>query len=169
MKVDFRKVLQSSLLIILIAIALVVSSILLRLLPILIEGPEADTVGAIATIYTFILFPVFLVLYFWGGMRATRRFRLDAIGAGIAGSFAFFVTGIVQFLLEMVLALLFASHVLAGTFVSGAATMAAAVFGQTAAGGTGLALSALCGLGMIVIGTLINFAVAGLGSLVAQR
>jgi len=169
MALNMKSILKASLLIIVIGIVFVVLALILRLIPVLLTGPESETVSLVSTVFSFLLIPIYLAVFFWGGYRATKKFKLDAIHAGAVSALAFFVVGIVQLFLEMILGLLFASHVLAGTFVSGGAALAATVFDATAEGGAGILLSGLCGIAMISIGTLINFVIGGAGSLLAQR
>ncbi|MBD3210807.1 hypothetical protein GF318_05480 [Candidatus Micrarchaeota archaeon] len=170
MAVDFKSVLKASVLLIVLGITLVISSIILNLVPVLLEEPEAEMLGLAGTGYSLLLIPIFFALYFWGGMRATKKFRLDAAGAGMTSAFAFVVVGTVMMVLEILISLLLASGAVAGTsFVSAASVLASAVFGATASGDMGIALSALCGSGVIIAGALFNFAVGGAGSLLAQR
>lgn len=170
MAVDFKKVLKASVLIIAIGVALVISAIILKLVSTLITGSEAATVSLISTAYSFLLWPVFFVLYLWAGMRATRKFRLDAVGAGATSAIAFMLVGFTRLLLEIVLSLLFVSRVLGGTsYISDESVLAATIFGETATKGMGILLAALCGVGAILIGGLVNFVIGGLGSIIVQR
>jgi hypothetical protein len=168
MRIDAKKILRASLLLIAISVALVFSIVILRLLPVLVTE-EADMLNLISDVYSGFLYIGFLALFFWGGIRATKKFNLDAIGAGVVCALSYLVAGFTHLLLDMLLGLLFASHVIAGTFVSSPAVLAGAIFGTAAEGGAGIALSMLCGVGMISLGTLINFVVGGAGSIAAQR
>ncbi|MBU0533133.1 hypothetical protein KKB44_06590 [Candidatus Micrarchaeota archaeon] len=169
MALNIKNILRSSLLIIIIGLVLVISSLILRLLPVVLTTLDVNLLSTISMTYSFILFAIFFLLYFWAGIRAVKSYRLDTVGAGLVSAFSFFVTGIFHLLLETVLGLLFASHVIAGTFVSGGATIATAVFGDAAIGGVGIGLASVCGLGILALGTLMNFAIGGFGALFEQR
>ena len=164
---NVKSIVKASVLIFVIGIIFVLLAVILRLLPVLITGSESEILSLISTVFSFLLIPIFLALYFFAGYRATKKFKLDAIHGGAVAAFSYFLVGLLQLILEMLLGLLFASHVLAGTFVSGGAALAASVFDVS--GGAGILLSALCGFAMLALGCLINFVIGGAGSLLAQR
>jgi len=170
MAVNLKTVLKASLLITAIGVALAISAIILKLVATLVTGSEAATVSLISTTYSFFLWPVFFILYLWAGMRATRKFRLDAVGAGATSAVSFMLISFTRLLLEIVLSLLFVSRVLGGTsYISDESVIAANIFGETATKGMGILLAALCGVGVILVGGLVNFVIGGLGSIIVQR
>jgi len=164
-------VLKASVLAICIGIVLVIISIILKLIPALIIGSEfVDIITLISAAYEFLMLFIFLLLYFWTGMRAVKRFGLDVVGAGGASAVAFVVTGIVNLILSALLGVLMLSHVLPPTgLVSPEAVVVASIFGDAAKGAVGLGLSNLCGIVFLAVGALINFAIGGFGGLFAHR
>lgn len=170
MLIDLKKVLKASLLISVIGIALVILSVIIRLVATIVTGPEADILTLASAAYSYLMIPIFFLLFFWAGIRAVKKYKLDAVGAGATSAFAFFFVGIIHLVLETLISFLFVGGVIGGGgFIPAEATLAAIVFGESAAGGVGLGLSTVCGFGLIAGGTLINFAVGGFGGLFAQR
>lgn len=166
---EIKKTLLASLLIIGIGVLLVVISIILQVASLLITGPRGEILSLATTIYTYLVVPLFIILYFWAGMRAVKKYKLDAVGGATVAAFSYFVTGLINLILTMLLSLLIVGKVLNVTgFRSLESVLAASLLGDLA-GAVGMAASAACGIGLLVIGTLINFVIGGLGGLFAQR
>ncbi len=169
MAFDIRTVLRASLVIIGAGVALVVISMILKLLPLLIKGSAGEIITLIGSIYEFLMIPAFLALFFWAGMRAVSQFKLDAIGAGAVSAFSYILTGLVHLVLGTLLNIIVMSQVIGGaTFGSAETQLASALFGDIM-GAAGIGVSAFCGLGIIVFGAMINFVVGGFGGLFALR
>ena len=166
---DYQKMLFASLLTIGVGVVLVIISLILELLSIAITDSNGALVDLVNTAFLLLLFPAFLVLFFWTGMRAAKNYGFDAVGAGAITAFAYLVTGLVQLLLEMLLAVIVVSRPLGGTgFGSTEMVLAASLFSGMM-GLSGIALSAVSGIGILVIGSLINFVIGGFGALFALR
>lgn len=169
MAYDVKKILGASLLIVAIGVALVVVSMILELLSLMTTGSTEEIISLIGTAYAFLLIPIFFGLYFWGGMRAVRKFELDAVSAGGVSAFSHVVTGLIHLALGTLLNILVVSRVVGGMgFGSAEAALAAALFGD-AAGAMGIGLSAVCGFGIIIFGAMMNFVVGGVGALFILR
>ncbi|MFH0738144.1 MAG: hypothetical protein V1827_06345 [Candidatus Micrarchaeota archaeon] len=165
--IDTRKVLMASFLIIGIGIVLSIISIILQLLSLTLTEQMGDTISLIASVYLLLMFPVFFVLFFWTGIRAAKSYGFDAVGAGIVAAFSFFVIGLVERLLNLLLAVIVVKGPLdAVGFGSTEMIVASSIFGGLM-GLSGVALSTVCGFGMLIFGTAINFVVGGVGAIFA--
>lgn len=167
---DFQKMLFASLLTIGIGVVLVIVSLILGLLSFAITDSNAALVDLVTTVYLLLLFPLFFVLFFWTGMRAVKNYGFDAVGAGVVAAFSYAIIDLVKILLEMLLAVVVVSRSMGsgGGFGSTEMTVTASFFGDMM-GLSGVALSAVCGLGILAIGSLINFVIGGFGALFALR
>ena len=87
-QVDVRRILSASYLTIGIGIVLAIISVIFQLLSVVLTEGVGDIVDVINGLYLLILYPVFLGLFFWTGMRAVRNFRFDLIGAGYITAFS---------------------------------------------------------------------------------
>jgi hypothetical protein len=167
--IDFKKMALASLLTIGIGTVLVIISMILQLLSLVITDANGDIVGLVSAAYTLLMFPVFLALFFWTGMRAARNYSFDAVYAGAVTAASFFVIGIIELVLKMLLALIVVSRPIGGAGLgSPEMALASSLFGG-AIGLSGIALSAVCGLGILVLGMMVNFVVGGFGALFALR
>jgi hypothetical protein len=168
MRYDVKKMLLASILIIGIGAVLVVISLILQLLSVMIGGDTGQTIDLISTVYAFLLYPVMLALYIWAGVRATRSYGFDAIGAGIVTAFSHLVIGVIQLVIGLLLSLVVMSKGPVGAgFATPESVVAAAVF-EDVMGMKGVGLSAICGIGILVFGAVVNFVVGGVGSIIAQ-
>ncbi len=166
---DFKKLLVASFLSIAGGLVLAFISIILQLLSLAISDSTGEIIDLASSAYAIVLFPIFLVLFFWTGMRAAKNYQFDLVGAGGVAAFSYFVVGFVERLLNIVLAVVVVSRPLGGTgFGSTEMVLASSLFGGMT-GLSGVALSALCGFGMLAIGSTINFVVGGFGALFALR
>jgi hypothetical protein len=168
MAYDYRKIFRASLLIIAAGVTLVILSMILKLLSLMLTDTAGQTLTIIGIAFEFLMFPLFLVLYFWAGVRSVEKHKLDAIAAGGVSAVSYLVTGLVSLFLGTILNILVVSRVVSGGgFATAESVLATAILGDTS-GATGVGLSALCGLGMIIFGTMINFVVGGIGALFTQ-
>lgn len=167
--IDLKKVLSASFITIGAGIVLVIVAVILQLLSFVIQGEYGEIVDLLYIAYSVVLYPVFLVLYFWTGMRAAKNFGFDAVGAGGVAAFAYFVVGLVERLLNVLLAVIVVSRPLSsGGFGSADMVVASSLFGGIV-GLSGVALAAVCGFGILLMGTMVNFVVGGFGALFALR
>ena len=167
MAYDVKKILRASLFIIAAGAALVVISMILELLALLVTGSLHDPLSLISRIYSFLMVPLFLALYFYAGFRTVRKYGLDAVSAGAVSAFSHIATGLIHLGLGTVLNILVLSRVISGlTFGSAEAALAAFFFGETT-GAMGVGLPVICGIGMIIAGAIINFVIGGFGGLLA--
>jgi len=168
MRFDFKKMLLASTLIVGIGAVLVVISLILQLLSVMIGGDTGQTVDLISTVYAFLLYPMMLALYLWTGIRATKSYGFDAVGAGIVTAFSHLIIGIIQLVMGLLLSLLVMTKGPVGAgFATPESVVAAAVF-EDVMGMKGVGLSAVCGIGILMFGTVVNFVVGGVGSIIAQ-
>jgi hypothetical protein len=165
MALDFRKLLMASILVMGIGVILVIVEEILTALSLVVTDANADTVDLIATAFSVLMLPVFLVLYLWCGMRAAKRYGFDAVGAGWVTAFSYFVTSLVHLVLNLLLNLVIVSKAIAGSGVGSAeSVLAASLFGGVV-GLSGVGLAAFCGIALIFFGTMMNFVVGGTGAI----
>ncbi len=169
MHVDVKKIALSSAVIIATGVVLVVLSLILQLLSLLINDSNGSIIDTVNAVYSIVLLPVFCGLYFWAGMRAVKKYGMDSVGAGLVAAFSYFVIASVRLLLNLILTFVVVSRLVDGSgFGSTESVVAASIFGGTA-GLSGVGLSAVCGIGIILFGTMVNFVVGGSGGLFALR
>ncbi|MBU0591907.1 hypothetical protein KKF81_04055 [Candidatus Micrarchaeota archaeon] len=181
-KNNIKGILRASFLAIGLGICVIIISMILQLLVIVASDSIGQTyfsveitesivnnVRFINTIFGILVFPLFLVLYFWTGMRAVKKYGLDAIGGASAAAFAYVVSGFGQLMLATVLNLVIMTKVIGGmAFGSTEAIIAANLFDDVS-GMTGLGISAICGIGLILLGAMVVFVIGGIGGLFAAR
>jgi hypothetical protein len=167
--IDIKKMALASFLTIGIGAVLVIVSMIIQLLSLVITDSNGSLVDMINIGYTLLMVPVFLALFFWTGMRAAKNYQFDAVGAASVTSAAYFVIGIIELILQIILAVIVVSRPMgSGSLGSPSLALASSLFGG-AIGMSGIALSAVCGLGILALGVLINFVVGGFGALFALR
>ncbi len=168
--IDFKRMLLASLMTIGVGVVLVILSLILQLLSLVINSPEyGGIIDMAAVAYSLLLFPIFLAIFFVTGMRAARNYGFDAVGAGAVSAFSFAVVSAVQLVLGIILAaVMVARPTGASSFATPEMALASTLFGGFV-GLSGVALSAVCGAGLIVLGSLINFVIGGFGALFALR
>lgn len=107
----------------------------------------------------FLLVPLNVILFAWAGYRAVKMFKLDLVGAGLAGLFAALVSGIITLVLDLVLK---AVGFGVGTATGDAGTAALA-------GGLGVAAALFVALVNIPLSMIANFVIAAIGGFIAQK
>ncbi|MFH0884188.1 MAG: hypothetical protein V1861_00580 [Candidatus Micrarchaeota archaeon] len=167
---DFKKMAVSSLLTIGIGTVLVIISMILSLLSLVITDSSTNaTIDLISLIFSILLFPVFLVLFFWTGMRAAKNYGFDAVGAGTVSGVSYFIVGAIELVLKIILAVIVVSRPMGGAGLgSPEMALASSLFGGVI-GLSGIALSAVCGIGILIVGVMVNFVIGGFGALFALR
>jgi len=164
--VDFMKIAKASLLPIVVGLLLVGIYLVLQAVPIFVsDSSTVDTLSTISMVYTYLMIPLYILVYFWAGMRAVKKFGLDAIGAGLTSAFAFLVTGLANVALGVLLNLIVLAQVIKDIdFRSPESVLAASILGDLE-GRSGVAVTAICGVALIVVGALLNFVIGGLGGI----
>ena len=166
---DYKRLLLASLLTVGVGVVLAILSLILQLLSLVITGEYANYVHMASTAYSLLLIPGFLALFFWAGMRAAKNFGFDPVGAGAVSAFSYFIVSLVQLVLGLVLAAVIVTRPAGGgAFGTPEMALASTLFGSFM-GLSGVALSAVCGFGIIAVGCLINFVIGGFGGLFALR
>lgn len=166
---EIKTVLRASLVIIGIGLFFIAIYMILQAISVLVKGEYNWLVDMVNVGYTYLMIPIFIVLYFWAGYRAVRKYGLDAIGAGAVSAFSYLVIGIINLVLGAVLNLIAMSRVVGAVdFRPPEAVLAAAVLGEME-GLTGVAGSVACGIGLILLLVLVNFVWGAFGGLLAQN
>ncbi len=166
---DFKRFLLASALVVIVGVVLVIIGTILQLLGVVITDANASTVQLISSVFAVAEIPLFLILFFWSGMRAAKAFSFDAVGAASVTAFSYAIIAVIQLVLDILLSIIVVSKGIATPgFGSAEAALAASLF-SGASGLSGIGLSAVCGVGVIVIGALINFVIGGAGALFALR
>jgi len=167
MALEMKKVFFASVLITALGMMFVVASLVLQMLPLVLEPEVGATISLLSTIYLFLLYPLFFVLYFWAGMRGAKRYGLDAINSGIVTAFSSFIVGAFELIaITIITAVVLAKGTGAVGFQTPEIVVTNVVFGDIM-GYRGIGLSALCGLGLVLLNSAINFVIGGLGAILA--
>jgi len=167
--IDFKKMALASLLTIGIGAVLVIIYMIIQLLSLVITDSNNALIDLVNLVYTVLMVPVFFALFFWTGMRAAKNYGFDAVNAAAITSASFFIIGVIELILQMLLAVIVVSRPMgAGNLGSPALALASSFFGG-AIGMSGIALSAVCGIGILLLGAMINFVIGGFGALFALR
>ncbi|MFN7990702.1 MAG: hypothetical protein U0R44_00945 [Candidatus Micrarchaeia archaeon] len=166
---DIRRTLLASVLVIGIGVVLVIIGMILQLLSIVVKDGNGAIVETVLTVFSVLSIPLFFLLYLWAGIRAAKRYNFDAVGAATVAALSYLVTAFIQLFLDIILSVVVVSRGVVGSgFGSAEAAVTASVFGS-AVGLSGIGLSAVCGIGIIILGTMINFVIGGFGALFALR
>jgi hypothetical protein len=177
---DIKNMLRASLPLIGIGSALVVISVILQVISLIFTGPKdllvtlpvlgvSSVPDMASTAFTYLMYPLFFVMYFWGGLRGIKRYRLDTVGSATSTAFSYVVTGGLHLALGVLLNLLVINGIIDTVrYGSVEAALATALFGETG-GAMGVLFAGLCGIGALLIGALMNFVVGGVGAILAQR
>lgn len=166
---DVRRTLFASALIIGIGVLLVIINMILLLLSLVLKDGNGPIIETVLAGFSILEIPLFLILFFWAGIRSAKRYGFDAVGAGTVASLSYIVIAFVQLFLDVILSIVVVSRgVIGAGFGSAESAVAASVFGG-AVGLSGIGLSAVCGVGLIIIGAMINFVIGGSGALFALR
>jgi hypothetical protein len=167
MGLEIKKLIFASGLVTAISIVLIVISLILQLLLLIAPSDTSSTIDLANTIYAFLLYPLMFSLYLWAGVRAVRKYNFDAIGAGMVAAFSYFLSGLAQLALSIVLSIIVLSRFSgSGGFSTPESVLAGAIF-EDVMGMKGVGLSAICGIGILLFGTVINFVVGGFGGIFA--
>jgi hypothetical protein len=167
MAYDLKKLLFASALISALGILLIVVSLILQLASLMVSSDTAQIIDLAGTVYAFMLYPMMFSLFLWAGVRAARKYGFDAIGAGLVAAFSYFIIGLSQLVLSILLSIIILSRFSGSVgFATPESVLAGAVF-EDVMGMKGVGLSAICGIGILVFGTVINFVVGGLGGVFA--
>jgi len=166
---DYKKMALAAFLTVGIGVVLIIISLILQLLSIVMNDSNGAIIDMASIAYAIIMIPVFLALMFWTGIRAAKNFGFDAVGSAGVAALSFFVIGLAELALQMLLAAIIVTRPMgSGTLGSPALALASSVFGG-AMGMGGIVLSAVCGVGILLLGVLVNFVVGGFGALFALR
>lgn len=164
--VDIMKIAKASLLPIVVGLLLVGIYLVLQAVPIFVSDSSiVNILRTISMVYTYLMIPLYILVYFWAGMMAVKKFGLDSIGAGLTSAFAYLVTGLANLAFGVLLNLIVLAQVIPGIdFRSPESVLAASILGDLE-GRSGVAVTAICGVALIAIGVLLNFVIGGLGGL----
>lgn len=162
-QIHIKEMLRASVKTILIGFVLVLIAGLLAVLGHFLDEETASIIWSILGIIGLIYIPAYFLLYLWTGYRAKRKFRLSTMEAGVTTAFTFVVIGLFSFVLNMVLILLSVEEILTYQI-----TPAMFEIGEIFEGYYILDI-ALCGLGKLVIGFIINFVIGLCGAVIADE
>jgi hypothetical protein len=157
---DFKKILEASKQAMVLGIGLVAVDFMLQTASVFIIN---DMVAMASGAYSLILVPAFFLLYAWAGYTAVTRHGMDLAGGGLAAAFAYLMTSILSFILSMIGIMLMWGRIGMSAF----SPAGNALFGSAMAGATGV-MAAMCMLGVIALGVIINFVVGAGGAAIAD-
>ena len=160
---DNKKIIASSTVSIGIGILLVLISTLVHIIPSYISSDAAKVASTIVTVFDYVIIIAFIALYIWTGMRAARRYRSDSMECGVIAAFSHTIVGIVSLIINVLVGILALANILnASGLKSNEAVVSGVVFGGVV-GAMGIGVSVICGIGLIVLGALLNFMIGALG------
>ncbi|MFH1785182.1 MAG: hypothetical protein ABH842_02020 [Candidatus Micrarchaeota archaeon] len=165
---DIKKMFLASILIIVIGVVLTILSTIVQVLPVVLPEEYLDTFGLVSMVYLILLYPIFFGLYLWGGIRSAKNYGFDLIGAGTVAAFSYFIIAMIKIIINAILALIVISRPV-GNFGFGSMETAIASILFDTTGTSGIGISALCGVGLALIGTMVNFVVGGIGGWIVLR
>jgi hypothetical protein len=157
---DMKKILEASKQAIVIGIVLVVINFIFQLLGVFLRNGTIDMIGGAYSTLTLVLF---FGLYAWAGMNAVKKHGMDLVGAGTVGAFAYLVTAVVSYVLNMIFLLLVWGRI----GMTSPEPAAAAAFSATMAGFTG-AMATVVSLAIVLCGIVVNFVVGAGGGAIAN-
>jgi fumarate reductase subunit D len=161
---NFKGIFQASIRAMILGILLVLIPIILIVVGyVLGSSEEGHLVGLIAEAVSVLMIPVFFVLYLWTGYNARKRYNLKARESGIASALAYGVAAFANLFLLTILSVLKVSDVV-GYQISPTIFGFEGIFEDIYVLGT-----TVCGLGMIAIGMLVNFAVGMSGAILSEN
>ncbi|MFH1521086.1 MAG: hypothetical protein ABID61_05565 [Candidatus Micrarchaeota archaeon] len=166
---DFKKLLLASLVIIGIGIVLTILSTILKVLPAVVPDDLDSTISFISMVFSLLLYPIFFLLYFWSGVRASKNYGFDLVGAGYVAAFSYFIVTIISIIVNTLLGLIVLAKPI-GNFAFGSieTVFSSILFSEVSDFG-GVGISALCGVGIAIIGALMNFVIGGVGGWLVLR
>lgn len=170
MNIDIKKIARLSLAFIAVGLILAMISVILQLLTFLLTDSNKEIVQYIVSIFSFISFPLFFLLFAFAGYRSVKIHHLDLLSAGLVSAFSYVCVALIHIMLNFFLATLVISGFIPGGagFGSFESAAASSIFGSLT-GPIGLGIQLFCGFGIILIGSLINFVVGGIGGLVGSK
>jgi len=167
-KLDIRNILGASMLPIIISVLLVIGYVVLEVVSFVADQSLQGAISLLTSIYLYAMFPIYFVVFLWAGARSVRKYRLDAIGAGMVSAFSYFVAATFNLIVTSLIGLLvIKQYIDIPGFRSTESTLAASLIGDVA-GTSGVGISFLCGAGMIFMGMLANFVIGSFGGLVTS-
>ncbi len=167
MPLDLKKIVFASALISAIGILLVVVSLIIQLASLLITSDMSTLINQVDTFYSFILYPLMFCVFIWAGYRAVKKYKFDAVGAGYVAAFSYLVVGVFQLCITIILSMVIIGRFAGGNGIATPESVLAGALFANANGVAGVGLSAVCGVGILLFGVVINFVVGGLGGLFA--
>lgn len=170
MGLDIKKVLLASILIIGIGIVLDIFAVILELLPMVVSDIKyINYLNLALNVFSYVSYPIFFAIFLWAGFRAVKKYGLDLVGAGTVSALSYFVIALFLILLDAFMNGVMLNRAASGVgFGSYEIIAATTVFGDLSGLG-GVMLTVLCGIGIVIIGTLVNFVVGGIGGYFASR
>ena len=163
-----RNVVQASLKTLAVIIILGILGLIIQILSV-VSGPSLISyVKTINTVYSYLLIPIYIILYFRIGATGSKKYNLDPTESGAASAFAFLVSSIILTIINAVMGSLIVSKVITiGIFRPLESVLASRYLGNIP-GISGIVFSALCGFGLALIGATVAFAIGAVGSIAAQ-
>jgi hypothetical protein len=167
-KMKMRNVVQASLKTLVVIIILGIIGLIIQILSV-VSGPSLITyVKTINTAYSYLLIPIYIILYFRIGATGSKKYNLDPTESGAASAFAFLSSSLILTIINAIIGLLIASKIITiGLFRPPESVLASTYLGNIP-GVSGVLFSALCGFGLALIGATVAFAIGAVGSIAAQ-
>ncbi len=154
---DFKRIFGASTVVILVGLLIMVLSIVAQILPSLITSGPLDQIKMVSTGFAYLSLLLFALLYMWGGLRASKKLRAEPQEAGLVSAFSYAVVAFLQLIINGVFSVLLVNRMATiGGFRAPESIYASTLLGDMS-GMSGIVISGICGLGVIVLGMMVNF------------
>jgi hypothetical protein len=114
-------------------------------------------------VFSFLLYPVFFLLYLWSGMRAAKNYGFDIVGAGAVAAFSSFIVTFISIIINSLLGLIVLTKPIDNLAFGSFETAFSSILFSGISDFGGIGISTLCGIGIAFVGALINFVIGGIG------
>ena len=166
---DIKRILGASTVVILVGLLIMILSLVAQILPGLITSGPVDQIKLASTGFAYLSLLLFALVYIWGGLRASKKFRMEPQEAGLVSAFSFAVVAFLQLIINVVLSVILVNRMTAlGGFRAPESIYASTLLGDIS-GTSGIVLSGVCGLGVIVLGMMVNFVLGAACAMVFTR
>ena len=160
-----KKVVRASLGTMIIVLLLGIIGLVIQILSVVAGASLIGYIKIINTVYSYLLIPSVIYLYFAAGARGTKKQNMDPTEAGTTSALAYIGSSTIMIIINAIIGLLIVNKILTiGLFRPPESVLATIYLGNTS-GMIGVAISAFCGLGATLVGGSITFAIGALGSI----
>lgn len=160
---DNKKILASSTIAIVIGVILVLISTVAHIVPQYISTDAAKVANSVVSIFDYAMIIIFALLYLWTGMRAAKKYRADLLESALAAAFSHTIVGVVSLIVNVLVGILALANIVNGSGIKANESVISGLIFSGVVGAAGIGANVVCGIGLIVLGALINFMIGAVG------